>query len=134
MERKKNDLAKRCGQKSRTYMYIAPLKAIGHRTNQFFEKNSQSWLKITFFRGFWPSKGQKADFQAFFDSKKISRNFVCESKVVENMSGKLKNIPGCLETLLGCSGTILVKSKKKVQNQDFEHEIQLLEWNCLSMF
>ena len=38
LERKKNDLAKRSGEKLRIWMLIAPPKGIGHITNRFFEK------------------------------------------------------------------------------------------------
>ena len=44
------------------------------------------------------------------------------------------DIVGCLETILACLGVPKMKVFKNVKNRHFEHEIQCLEWNCLSVF
>ena len=96
LERKKNDLAKSLGEKSRIHMYIALLKAIGHSMNQFFEKTSGVGSKSRFFEVFGPQRCKKLIFKHFLTQKKISRNFFCEAKVVKNMFWKLKTHSGML--------------------------------------
>ena len=105
-----------------------------HRKTQYRLFGSVMSTIKAHFQGFHKPYSEKQLVTSSFEVKKFfSKKLLGASIQLENNSLKSGNPPGSLQTRCTTIRNDFEETQKKVVKCDFEHEIQLLEWNCLSV-